>query len=149
GDMSNLANVRTYLGKIHAALGQVAEAERGYHQALALRQELPHPGRLLELQVELAALALRRGKSAQALADIAPVLGALENDEALEGAEEPYRVFWLCYEILRANADPRATPLLVRARRQLLTQAACIPDAGLRRAFLENVPAHRQIMHDV
>lgn len=149
GDVSNLANACTYLGKIHAALGQVAEAERGYRQALALRQELPHPGRLLELQVELAALTLRRGKSVQALADIAPVLVALENDEALEGAEEPYRVFWLCYEILRANADPRATPLLARARRQLLAQAARIPDAGLRRAFLENVPAHRQIMHDV
>ena len=144
-DALNLANAYTYLGKIHTALAQRDEAERWYRQALAIREAIPHPGRLLELQAELAYLTWQRGDPIQALADIAPVLAALQDESALEGAEEPYQVYWICCEILRANADSRAAPLLALAQQQLLAQAARISDPELRRAFLRNVPAHRRV----
>ncbi len=144
-DAPNLANASTYLGKIYAALGQLDDAEHWYHQALTIRGEIPHAGRVLELHAELASLARRRGNLRQALEQLAPVLANLRTDGVLGGAEEPYQVYWICYEILRANADPRADSILAQARERLLDQASHIPEPELRRAFLENIPAHRRI----
>ena len=146
GDVFTLANASTYLGKIYVELGQFDDAETWYQKARAIRSGVPHAGRLLELDAELAALIWQRGDSVQALVEIAPILESLQADDALEGAEEPYRVYWLCYQVLHANTDPRATAILARAREQLLDRAAHIPDSELRRSFLENILTHRRIM---
>lgn len=146
GDVFTLANASTYLGKIYVELGQFDDAETWYQKARAIRSGVPHAGRLLELDAELAALIWQRGDSVQALVEIAPILESLRADDALEGAEEPYRVYWLCYQVLHANTDPRATAILARAREQLLDRAAHIPDSELRRSFLENILTHRRIM---
>jgi predicted ATPase/DNA-binding SARP family transcriptional activator/Tfp pilus assembly protein PilF len=144
-DPSNRANAYTYRGQIHATLAEWDEAECWYRQALAIRQEVLHPGRLLELVAELAYLTWQRGQPAQALSELATVLAALQDAAFLEGAEDPYQVYWICYEILRANADVRAASCLTTARQRLLAQADRIPDPLLRRSFLENVPSHRRI----
>lgn len=145
-DAPNLANASTYLGKTYTALGQFDAAEDWYQKARAIRREVPHAGRVLELNAELAALTLRRGDPVKALVEIAPVLQALQTDDALEGAEEPYHVYWVCYQILCANADPRAPVILAQARTRLLNQAERIPEPELRRSFLENILTHRRIM---
>ncbi len=147
-DVSNLANVYTYLGKIHAALSQWDAAEREYRQALTLREALPHAGRQLELHAELAHITYQRGHAHQALAEIEPVLAALEAAPALDGAEEPYQVYWICHEILRANNDTRATALLATAQYHLQQQANSISALELRRSFLENTPACRRLMKE-
>lgn len=145
-DLLNLANAYTYLGKIHAALEQFEAAEKAFRQALLLRETIPHAGRLLELHAELAHLAWQRGALPQAMAEITPVLAALETSATLEGAEEPYQVYWICTNILRAAGDARAEMLLQRAGKQLLAQAAHISDPVWRQTFLENVPVHRWIL---
>ena len=128
-----------------AEAGQWDEAEVWYRQALAIRKEVVHPGRSLELTAELAYLTWQRGRPAEALVALAPVLDALETAASLEGAEDPYQVSWICYEVLRANADGRAASCLETAKRRLLDEANRIPDPVLRRSFLENVPTHRRI----
>ncbi len=148
GDAPNLANASTYLGKTYTALGQFDAAEDWYQKARAIRSEVPHAGRVLELNAELAALTLRRGDPVKALMEIAPVLQALQTDDALEGAEEPYHVYWVCYQILSANADPRAPVILAQARERLLNQTERIPEPELRRSFLENILTHRRIMEE-
>jgi len=145
-DLGNLANAYTYLGKIYTALDQWDEAEGWYRQAQRLRQELPHPGRQLEITAEIARLTQQRGHPRQALAEIEPVLAAIQDEPALDGAEDPYQVYWNCYEILQANGDGRAPALLTTAQKRLQQQADRIADPALRRAFLHNVPAHRQIL---
>ncbi|MBN1922456.1 MAG: tetratricopeptide repeat protein [Anaerolineae bacterium] len=145
-DVFTLANASTYLGKIYAELGQYDDAETWYQKARAIRSGAPHAGRLLELDAELTALIWQRGDPVRALAEIAPVLEALQTDNALEGAEEPYHVYWICYQILMANADQRAAAILARAREQLLEQAERIPEPELRHSFLENILTHRRIM---
>ncbi|MBN1246413.1 MAG: tetratricopeptide repeat protein [Anaerolineae bacterium] len=144
-DVINLANVYSYLGKIHAAAHQWCEADAAYRAALAIRTEVPHPGRLLELTACLAYLTWQQGDAAQALIDLTPVLEALEEDAALEGSEEPYEVYWVCYEVLRANGDPRAASLLATAKQRLMAHADQISDMSLRQSFLENVPANSRI----
>lgn len=90
GDKTNLANALYYLGRIELADRDFPAAEAALTQALDLRQEAaPNPGRLAEIQAELALLAFEQGQLRLARERIAPVLEALD---VLEGAEEPERV---------------------------------------------------------
>jgi DNA-binding SARP family transcriptional activator/predicted ATPase/Tfp pilus assembly protein PilF len=90
GDKVNLANALYYLGRIELAAGEFTAAESALSRALDLRRvSAPHPGRLAELQAELALLALEQGDAALARERIAPVLASLD---ALDGADEPDRI---------------------------------------------------------
>ena len=82
---------------------------------------------------------------AQALVD--GILGHLES-HTLEGTEEPVRVYLTCYRVLTANQDLRAGELLDTAHRLLQERAAKIGDEEMRRSYLENVPAHREIVQE-
>ncbi|MCJ7548878.1 MAG: tetratricopeptide repeat protein [Anaerolineae bacterium] len=145
-DPVNLSNALTYLGKIHVASQQLDDAGKAYRKALAIRQQVPHRGRTLEILAGLAGLTWLQQGAAQALGEIEPVFEALESITALDGADDPYHVYWICYQILAANTDPRADDLLATARRRLLQQASQIPNPELRRSFLESVLIHRQIL---
>jgi hypothetical protein len=57
----------------------------------------------------------------------------------------PFRVYLTCYRVLQAGHDPRAGEVLETAHRLLHERAAKIEDERLRRSFLEQVPAHREI----
>jgi len=73
-------------------------------------------------------------------------LSYLETHPTLDGTIEPLRVYLTCYRVLRANEDPRAGEVLSAAHRLLQERAARIDDEQLRRSFLENVAAHREII---
>ncbi|HBY97698.1 MAG: hypothetical protein M5U01_16785 [Ardenticatenaceae bacterium] len=85
-----------------------------------------------------------RGDLAEAQAEeLAAYL--LEHD-VLEGPEEPLRVYWTTYQVLKvAHQDDRAPQILARAHTLLQERAARIRDETVRRSFLENVAAHREI----
>jgi hypothetical protein len=55
-------------------------------------------------------------------------------------------VFLACYRVLKAAQDPRATHILTGAHVLLQGRGAKIPDPALRRSFLENLAAHREIL---
>jgi hypothetical protein len=67
---------------------------------------------------------------------------------SLDGAEEPFWVFLSCFQILRAVKDQRAQAILETAYHQLQDRAAQLTDADLQRSFLENVPAHWEIVRE-
>jgi hypothetical protein len=54
--------------------------------------------------------------------------------------------FLTCYRVLRATQDARATEILRTVYNQVQASAARIDDEAMRRSFLENVPAHREIV---
>jgi adenylate cyclase len=135
----------TFLGHACAELGFLAEATDAYHQALTLRQEMDQPNLAMEPLAGLARVHLAQGDLAQAQAHVEEILSYLES-HALDDAEEPFRVYLTCYRILDANQDPRAQETLSVAYNLLQEQASKIGDKDTRRLFLENVPAHREIM---
>jgi len=135
----------THLGHALAGLGQLSEAAVAYEQAVALRHELGQHNLAIESLAGLARVTLAQGDTALARAHVEEILSYLEHDTP-DGTGEPLRVYLTCYRVLQTGGDPRAAHVLKTACDLLQAQAAQIPDADVRRVFLENVAAHREIM---
>jgi len=109
-----------------------------------LRRELGQPNLALEPLAGLARVSLAQGDVTSAQARVEELLRHLESG-TLDGATEPFRVYLTCYRVLCASRDLRAPEVLTTMHTRLQEQAARINDEELRRSFLENVPAHREI----
>jgi len=64
----------------------------------------------------------------------------------LDGTVEPIWIYLTCYQVLKASGNPRAQGILSEGHRLLYEQATKISDEEMRRSFLENVAAHREIV---
>ena len=135
------------LGNAAFGTGDLEVAEGAYRQSLATLREVGTPAMVAEPLAGLALLALARGDAVAALTPVEEILSHLATG-TLDGAEEPMVVYLACYQALRANADPRAAPLLAHTRADLLARAEQISDPVARRNFLEQVPAHRGLLAD-
>jgi tetratricopeptide (TPR) repeat protein len=135
----------TNLGHALVGLERLSEAADVYEQGLAVRRELGQHNLAMEPLAGLARVSLARGDTGKAQAHVEEILLHLE-DNTVEGADEPFRVFLTCYRVLHANQDPRAGAILEKAHGLLQEWAARIADDELRRSFLENVAAHREIV---
>jgi tetratricopeptide (TPR) repeat protein len=138
-------NVLTSLGHAWAGLERWTEATTTYQQALALRRELRQSQTAVDTLAGLARVFLAQGDLAQAQSSVDEILKHLEV-ESIEGAEEPLRIHLTCYQVLCANHDPRARDVLTAGYNLLQERAARISDGALRHSFLENVPAHRELL---
>ena len=144
GDSNSQAYHPTYLGHALVGLDRLAEAAEAYRQAMVLRREFGQPHMVMEPLAGLARVSLAQTDLSQAQTHVEEILGFLE-DNTLDGTDEPFRVYLTCYRVLHANHDPRAKEILNTAHGLLQEQAARISDKELRRSFLENVAAHREI----
>jgi tetratricopeptide (TPR) repeat protein len=138
------ASALTHLGHAQAELGFLPEAAGSYRQALTLRQEIGQLHFAREILGGLSRVTLAQGHLEQAQAIVDDLLPQLEI-EHLYGAREPFRVYLACYQVLRASHDSRTEEVLATAHSLLQERAAEIVDERLRRFYLENVPAHREI----
>jgi predicted ATPase/class 3 adenylate cyclase len=144
GDRDWEAFALTVLGHAELDQGHPTAATEAYQAALSIRRDLGQPTKAAEPLAGLARVALAAGDSESALAHVTDILAHLANS-TLEGADEPLRVYLTCYEVLYAAGDARAAAILDAAHALLHERAARIPDRATRRAFLENVPYHRQL----
>jgi DNA-binding SARP family transcriptional activator/Tfp pilus assembly protein PilF len=135
----------TVLGHALAGLGQLAAAANAYREAIAVEGELDRLQPAVEALAGLASLSLAEQNLAQAGEPVSEILEYLE-DHTLEGTDEPFLVYLTCYRVLHALQDPRASTLLDSAYHLLQKHAETIGDEALRRSFLENVPAHRDLI---
>lgn len=74
------------------------------------------------------------------------ILAHLASGGTLDGTIAPFQVYLTCYRVLEANGDPRAPEVLAMAHAKLQERAARITDKVMRRSYLENVAAHREIV---
>ncbi|MCP4536398.1 MAG: tetratricopeptide repeat protein [Chloroflexi bacterium] len=137
----------TNLGHALTSLGQLTEAIESYQQALDIRQELGEKSLAVESLAGLARAFLAQGDLTQAQSHAERILDHLENDR-LDGADEPFRIYLTCYHVLCANQDSAARDILNKAHCFLQEQAVKISDGEMRRSFLENVAAHREIVRE-
>ncbi len=145
GGRSFRAYALTYLGHALVELGQPDQAAGAYQEALVLRRELDQSNLALESLAGLAAARLAAGEVERAQAHVETILAHLKA-YSLDGAEEALRVYLSVYRVLSAAKDPRAEWVLTDAHHLLYHRANQIKDEELQRSFLENVPAHRQIV---
>lgn len=133
------------LAQIHLDLGDLDEAAVAFQKALEVRLDLGEQNLAAETKSYLALVALGRGDRAQAKVYADQVLVYLEG-QSLEGVQDVFRAYLNCYRVLRALDDPRAPDLLAETYAVLQEQACKISDSDSRRAFLENVAVHREIL---
>ena len=136
----------TGLGDTALGEGRLNDASSYYEQSQALLRELGQSGRALVSTAGLAQVALAQGDLSQALAQVETILASLENNGALNRADELLRVYLICYRILRANHEARASAILNTAYKLLQERAGCIPEESVRLSFLYNVPGNREIV---
>ncbi len=137
----------TFLGHALADLGDWAAAGTAYRRALEIRRQMGQANLAVGPLAGLAHVALGQGDLGQAQAYVEEVLSHLQS-HAPDGIAEPLRVYLTCSRVLRASGDPRAGAVLETAYRLLQEQAGQIADETQRRAFLENVPAHREVTRE-
>lgn len=132
------------IGLFQTELGQFAQAAGLYDRALrGMRVLQPHVA--AEPLVGLARIALAQSDIVRAMSYVEESLPCLESCPTPLGMMDSFAVRLTCYRVLHANGDPRAKDVLARAYCLLQERAGSIEDLALRRSFLENVPAHREI----
>ncbi|MBU1878291.1 MAG: tetratricopeptide repeat protein, partial [Chloroflexi bacterium] len=139
----------TALGHALAALGLQAEAITVYRQALSVYQDLGESNLITGPLAGLARVTLVQGNLAQALALADQVLEHLDGlPPSSEG--QSFEAYWICYQVLQANQDPRAAEVLHASYHLLQEYAARIGDPVRRRSLLDapRVAAHRAIIHE-
>jgi predicted ATPase len=146
GNRESQQYILTSLGYALMGLGRLAEAADTYHQALTLQRELGRHNMAMESLAGLAHLSQAQANLAQASAHVAEILAYLDGGGSLDGTEEHLLIFLTCYQVLQAVRDPRAEAILEAGHRLLQERAAQIADEELRRSFLKNVAAHREIV---
>jgi hypothetical protein len=104
------------------------------------------PNRTAEALAGLAQVALAQGDLLGALAQVEAILTHLDNGGTFDGVDEALRIPLICYRVLAAAHDPRATGVLQMAHTAFQERMSKLPDESARRMFLQNVPWHREIV---
>lgn len=131
-------------GHLRRIAADWAAARTAYTAAYTLSQQHSELAEQLPAQAHLAALDLAQGDVTAALRAIEPVLSHFATTTFATG-QRPQELLLIAYEILVANADPRATSVLRQAWRYVQEQAAKIDDVRLRESFLTQVPVNRDL----
>ncbi|MFC2030087.1 tetratricopeptide repeat protein, partial [Chloroflexota bacterium] len=134
------------VGHALAGLERLEESASAYGQSLAQRRDLEQADMATEPLAGLARVCQSEGDLVQAQAHVEEILEHLESGGTLDGTIAPFQVYLICYRVLEASGDSHAREILVTAHDQLQERAARITDPGLRRSFLENVAAHRDLV---
>jgi tetratricopeptide (TPR) repeat protein len=133
------------LGHTLSAERRWSDATAAYQRTLALCQRMSWQNWALSAHAGLARIALARGAPEDALPHAEEILRRVAIGPDLYGTYDPIRVYLSCYRALQASNDSRAEETLQMAHRLLQAWASSIADEDLRRSFLENVAAHREI----
>jgi predicted ATPase/class 3 adenylate cyclase len=135
----------TVLGKVRLLQGRPAEAREHYEAACTGAQALAIKHLLADALAGLAQACVQLGEAAAARQALEQVLPLLAENPALAGLDRPFPPLLQICQSLLALADPRATQVLTDTYELLQARAALLSDEATRRAFLENVPEHREL----
>jgi len=133
------------------AQGKWVEAKQIYRRQLALKRANPGAAltRLLPELAELARIALHQADQSAALAygeEIREILNQYPHFSMSDVYFNRFAIDLACYQVLQAANDARAISCLESAYQKLRAQADQIEDVSMRRAYLENVAAHRALV---
>jgi predicted ATPase/DNA-binding SARP family transcriptional activator len=133
-----------YMGDALRRVERWPAAQVAYTNALALLQQLDIQPVVAEALAGLAQVALAQGDQRGALTWVDATL-AIMATHAVVGLDEPFAIYFTCYQVLSANRDPRAAAILQQGAQILLRYADRITDPELRHSFLSAVAPHRAL----
>jgi predicted ATPase/DNA-binding SARP family transcriptional activator len=139
------ASATIVLGYLLTFPGRRSEAIEAFNSARTQWRTIGRKASEVEAAVGLAGVLFESGDDVRARELVSEVMEFI-NDKSLQGTEHPIQIYLTCYRILHAGEDCRAESLLVRAFEQMQSIATAIEDETLQKSFLENVPAHRELM---
>jgi tetratricopeptide (TPR) repeat protein len=139
------ADALIVVGHARNALHQPQEARVVYEQALNLCAELARKAAAAEAHAGLAVVSLKDGDCAAALDHVEGILSLRAKDEPV-GLTNPFYTYLVCYRVLEACQDVRATIILHTAQQLLHSYAGSIKDPTLRQSFFEQVPTYRGLL---
>jgi class 3 adenylate cyclase/tetratricopeptide (TPR) repeat protein len=151
GDRRGQGYSLTYLGRALESLAAYDAAAGAYDAAMQLRRELGQHSLAIDDLAGLARVTLAQSEPNRAREHVTEILAWIETNGS-EGIEYPLQVCLSCYRVLSttgqkdSSAAEQAHAILSKAHSALQEQAAGISDQALRRKFLENVEAHRELM---
>ena len=133
----------TTLANSLEAQGRLSEAAATFAESIRWWGAHAETNAIVEALAGLSRVALARGALPDAVTHAEAIYHRLGSALTIM---EPLRAYLACWQAFQAADDPRAEEVLWRASRLLAEQAARIDDPLLRRSFLEQVAAHREIM---
>lgn len=143
-DLGLQADALTCLGRSLVAQAHFEQAGAVYRNALDLRRAMSRPASVASSTADLADATLRGGDAGQAAALAEEVLRYLETNTP--DSMEEAAMYLAVYRALDAVGDSRATQVLARGYRRLHAHAAKLAGATQQHAYLEHVPAHRELV---
>lgn len=133
-----------FLGNAWAMLGQLDEAQAEYQRALELHRELGEFHLTGDALAGLARISMGRSDLAGAMIHTEEILSAMES--RFRNCSEPVRIYLTAYQVLKANDDPRAGDVLRQGHEYLMGVREQFEDDDQRRMYIENIPAHRELL---
>jgi predicted ATPase/class 3 adenylate cyclase len=133
-------------GYAKLGLGQPGEAEGAFRESLEIRRGLGQEALQVESMAGLGQALLRGGDVDGAREYGEKVHKYISRDEDLSGTWEPLKIYWICYQILKAVDDPRKDDFLKDAFENLQKRAEKITDKAAQKRYLNHVPWHREIL---
>ncbi len=145
GERSGEAWALLNLGHSYILTEDLEPAQAAYEQSFFIRTEMRQPNLSAEALAGLIQIALFKDELAALAERTEAVLSIMEKDRDLSGAEDPLRVYYVCYQALHKMKDPRSRDVLKGAKRLLEAQVSKFRDESARRMYVENVPWRRAI----
>jgi tetratricopeptide (TPR) repeat protein len=140
-------------GRAQEGLGRLQAAADTYEQVLGLRLKGGPLSLIIEVRAGLARIALAEGNLQEAMEQVNSFADMLiqpgDDGHVLDGTEEPLRIYYTTYHVLRAANGERSSMFQEAAVALLKSRASQIADRDLRKSYLRNVVVHRQIMGDL
>lgn len=135
-----------WLGYARLGLGRLEEAQEAFIESIDIRRELGREALQVESMAGLGLALLKQGDLAGAREYGEMIREYMSRDEDLSGTWEPLKIYWTCYQILRAAGDSRKDDFLKDAVGNLHKRAEKITDKDVQKRYLNNVPWHREIL---
>jgi ATP/maltotriose-dependent transcriptional regulator MalT len=141
------AFARLVTGHAELGLGRFDAARRAYGDSRSLLETLKmRRQQVLDPVSGLARVALAEGRIGDAMQHVEQLMAHVAEGGNFDGTEEPLLLPLTIWRVLHAAGDARADLVLDGAMAELRVQAERIVDPQARRAFLEKVPHHREIV---
>jgi ATP/maltotriose-dependent transcriptional regulator MalT len=145
-DRSHIARIFMLRGDAQALAGDRQAALAAYEESRVRYERLSNAPFVVIISAVIAECCLAAGDAARALTEADRTLRSLEGGVSLSGSGEEVRVRWLCFKVLDAAGDARASPHLEALHTDLQAIAANIADAATRQQFLGRAGSNRDVV---